>query len=91
LKKKESFNFFANRQEKFAQSNGISELSTGQVYTLNHIACFFHVTLRTIYNWRDRGILPCTVIGSKTYLTEAQLQEFLKNHEVKPVYNGRLR
>lgn len=60
-----------------------------KVYTLNQVAKIFNVTVRTIYNWKEQGILPCTVVGSKTYLTEAQLQIFLSEHEVKPVMHGR--
>lgn len=60
------------------------------VYSLDQLAKLFKVTTRTIYNWKDRGILPCTIIGSKTYITEAQLREFLKVHEVKPLISGRI-
>lgn len=62
-----------------------------KVYSLEQVAEIFHVTLRTIYNWKEQGILPCTIIGSKSYLTEAQLQEFLKEHEVKPLVKGRVK
>jgi len=55
-----------------------------KVYTLDELAAFFGVTKRTIYNWRDEGRLPLTIIGSKSYMTEAQLQEFLAKNEVKP-------
>ncbi len=54
-----------------------------KVYTLDEVAKFFSVTKRTIYNWKEEGRLPVVVIGSKSYLTETQLQEFLTNHEVK--------
>jgi len=60
-----------------------------KVYTLNQVAEIFNVTVRTIYNWKEQGILPCTIIGSKTYVTEAQLQKFLTEHEVKPAMRGR--
>ena len=49
---------------------GKTEKTELKVYTLDEVAKTFSVTKRTIYNWKDRGILPCTIIGSKTYLTE---------------------
>jgi hypothetical protein len=61
-----------------------------KVYTLNQVAKTFNVTVRTIYNWKEQGMLPCTIIGSKTYVTEAQLQNFLAEHEVKPLMRGRV-
>jgi excisionase family DNA binding protein len=53
------------------------------IYTLRDMATMFRVTLRTIYNWMEEGRFSFVKIGSKTYLTEAQLQEFLTTHEVK--------
>ena len=61
-----------------------------KVYSLNELAEFFGVTKRTIYNWKDNGRLPLTIIGSKSYMTEAQLQEFLTKNEVKPFKGGRI-
>lgn len=56
-----------------------------KVYSLDAMAEFFGVTKRTIYNWKDEGILPVTIIGSKTYVTSGQLENFLKENEVKPL------
>ncbi|MGQ8336274.1 helix-turn-helix domain-containing protein [Sunxiuqinia sp. A32] len=60
-----------------------------KVYTITEIANLLSVTNRTIYNWKEQGILPCTIVGSKTYITQKQLDEFLSLHEVKPVNRGR--
>ena len=60
--------------------NGKEEL---KVYSLDKLAEFFGVTKRTIYNWKDEGRLPLIIIGSKSYMTEAQLQEFLTINTVK--------
>lgn len=60
-----------------------------EVYTLSELAKLFKVTIRTIYNWKERGILSCTIIGSKTYVTKIQFQEFLSFHEVKSINHGR--
>jgi excisionase family DNA binding protein len=59
------------------------------MYSLDDLAKMFKVTKRTIYNWKEDGRLPYVIIGSKTYVTEAQLQKFLAEHEVKPVMRGR--
>lgn len=73
------------RQEQILQmlkqsKNGKEEL---KVYSLDKLAEFFGVTKRTIYNWKDEGRLPLIIIGSKSYMTEAQLQEFLTINTVK--------
>ena len=60
-----------------------------KVYSLDELADFFSVTKRTIYNWKDDGRLPFVCLGSKTYVTETQLQDYLKQHEVKPFNNRR--
>lgn len=56
-----------------------------KAYSLNELAKFFGVTKRTIYNWKDAGKMPLTIIGSKSYMTEDQLRSFLKMYEVKPL------
>ena len=74
-------------QEKILQMlqesrNAKSEL---KVYSLSDLAKFFGVTTRTIYNWKEEGRLPLTIVGSKSYMTEVQLQAFLEKYEVKPL------
>lgn len=56
-----------------------------RVYTLQDMAEMFHVTIRTIYNWMDDFRFSYVKIGSKTYITEEQLKEFLDNHQVKSI------
>lgn len=60
-----------------------------KVYTLDELADVFSVTKRTIYNWKEEGRLAFVCIGSKTYVTQAQLDEFLQANEVKPFKGGR--
>ena len=60
-----------------------------RVHTLKDMASMFRVTVRTIYNWMDDSRFSYIKIGSKTYVTEIQLQEFLTNHEVKSFKVGR--
>ncbi|NQU33120.1 MAG: helix-turn-helix domain-containing protein [Bacteroidetes bacterium] len=62
---------------------------SGTIYTLHDLAEMFQVTIRTIYNWMDDNRFSFVKVGSKTYLTEQQLQEFLTNHEVKSFKAGR--
>ena len=70
--------------------NNRGEKNNLKVYSLDDLARFFGVTKRTIYNWKDEGRIPLTIIGSKTYMTEDQLQEFLLKNEVKPYRSGRI-
>ncbi|MFA7691228.1 MAG: helix-turn-helix domain-containing protein [Methanofastidiosum sp.] len=70
--------------------NSTSKETKLRVYSLNELAKLFGVTKRTIYNWKDEGRLPITIIGSKSYMTEQQLQEFLLKNEVKPIKAGRV-
>ncbi len=53
------------------------------IYTLKDLAKMFQVTIRTMYNWMEQNRFSFVKIGSKTYVTEEQLQEFLKKHSVK--------
>lgn len=53
------------------------------IYTLKDMATMFSVSIRTIYNWMDDGRFSFVKISSKTYVTEAQLQEFLTTNTVK--------
>jgi excisionase family DNA binding protein len=53
------------------------------IYTLKDLAKMFQVTVRTVYNWMDDSRFSFIKVGSKTYITEQQLQEFLSKHEVK--------
>lgn len=87
----DEFQKLQKRQEQILQmlkqsKNGKEEL---KVYSLDKLAEFFGVTKRTIYNWKDEGRLPLIIIGSKSYMTEAQLQRFLSENEVKPIMNRR--
>ena len=54
-----------------------------RVYTLKDMATMFSVSLKTIYNWMDQNRFSFVKIGSKTYVTEDQLQEFLTTYTVK--------
>jgi|GEM_PF-3349353 len=81
------FQKLQKRQEQILQilKQSNPEKKELKAYSLNELAKFFGVTKRTIYNWKDEGKLPLTIIGSKSYMTEVQLQKFLTEHEVKPL------
>ena len=82
---KKEFQRLTNNQEQILQMlmQNKSAKNELKIYTLDEVAKLFSVTKRTIYNWKDDGRLPLTIIGSKSYLTEAQLQEFLTANTVK--------
>ena len=86
------FKKLQERQEQILQLLSEMEINAKpetEMYSLDDLAKMFKVTKRTIYNWKEDGRLPCVIIGSKTYVTEDQLQKFLAEHEVKPVMRGR--
>lgn len=84
---------YAMRQKSFEHDGGAKVAqphANGKsvLYTLHDLAEMFQVTIRTIYNWMDAGRFSNVKVGSKTYVTEIQLQEFLANHQVKTFKNG---
>lgn len=60
-----------------------SSTKTQEIYSLEDLAKMFKVTKRTIYNWKEQGIMSYIVIGSKLYVTEEQLNQFIKSCEIK--------
>lgn len=84
---KEFRNIIDGQQKILDQLDLIKKSTTrsNEIYSITDLAQMFNVTKRTIYNWKERGLLPVTIVGSKTYITEKQLLEFLENNEVKPV------
>lgn len=60
-----------------------SSTTTKVIYSLEDLAQMFKVTKRTIYNWKEQGIMSYTVIGSKMYVTEEQLNQFIKSCEIR--------
>lgn len=53
------------------------------LYGIIDLSELFQVTPRTIYNWKEQGRFSFVQINSKTYVTAAQLAEFLNQNEVK--------
>jgi len=77
---------------KITENHSISQNSASAqklVFTVNDLAGIFHVTPRTIYNWKEQGRLSFVQINSKTYVTSGQLDDFLKLNEVKSLKFGR--
>ena len=73
-------------QEKILQmftGMQIPLLKTDQVFTKKDLAKKFNVTERTVDNWKTRGQLDFIQIGSKTYFTSSQIEDFLQHNEVK--------
>lgn len=58
-----------------------SSTKTQEIYSLEDLAKMFKVTKRTIYNWKDQGLIPYVLIGSKTFVTNEQLSQVLKANE----------
>ena len=55
------------------------------LYTPQEIADRYHVTRRTVYSWKAKGLLPYTQIQRKWYVTEKDLETFEDNHRIKSV------
>ena len=71
------------------KTNNHEKCNEKEIYTLKDLAKMFQVTVRTVYNWMDDSRFSFIKVGSKTYVTEQQLQEFLSKHEVKSFKVGR--
>jgi hypothetical protein len=39
-----------------------------------------HVCTRTIQNYRNKGIIPCSTFGRKSYFKRSDIEEFLNRH-----------
>ena len=52
-----------------------------RVYDLTELGQILQVSRRTISTWTKQGILPCTKVSNKIWVTNAQLSEFLENHK----------
>ena len=44
----------------------------------------FSVSKRTLQNWRDRGLLGFSKIGSKIYYSREEINRFLHKHAHQP-------
>ncbi len=65
-----------------------SPLTEKKLLTLRDMAIMFSVSLRTIYNWLNQSRFSYVKVGSKTYVTQQQLCDFLAGNEIKS-FNGR--
>ncbi len=63
-------------------------LTEKKLLTLRDMAIMFSVSLRTIYNWLNQSRFSYVKVGSKTYITEQQLSDFLAGNEIKS-FKGR--
>lgn len=39
-----------------------------------------HVCTRTIQNYRNKGIIPCSTFGRKSYFRRSDIEDFLNKH-----------
>jgi excisionase family DNA binding protein len=76
-------NDIRTEQEKILDLLGkqFSGDSQPKVYDLVQIQEILHVSKRTIANWLQQGIMPHSRVGAKIWITETQLQEFLKQND----------
>lgn len=56
------------------QAVGKLDKVTDILYDLVDLAKIFKVTKRTLFNWREKGILPLIEFGGRLYLTHKQLE-----------------
>ncbi|MHA1748711.1 MAG: helix-turn-helix domain-containing protein [Promethearchaeota archaeon] len=60
-----------------------SKSSNKDWLTNQEAAKILDVTLRTLQNYRDKGILPFSQVGSKIYYKVADIKKHLEGHYVK--------
>lgn len=58
----------------------INESSQKKLYDVNDLADMLKVSRRTIFTWKMQGTLPCTQVGGKIWVSDAQLNEFLESN-----------
>ncbi len=56
-----------------------------KTYDLADLQQGLNVSRRTISTWIKEGILPCSKVGNKIWVSGEQLKNFLKNHEYKAI------
>ena len=56
-----------------------------RVYDLFELGQILQVSRRTISTWTKEGILPCTKVSNKIWVTSEQLKNFLENHNYKAI------
>ena len=55
-----------------------------ETWLTNHeVAKILRVTFRTLQNYRDKGILPFSQVGSKIYYRASDIQAHLDRHYIK--------
>ncbi|MFH0761434.1 MAG: helix-turn-helix domain-containing protein [Bacteroidota bacterium] len=59
-----------------------SQNSTEKWLTTAEAADYLRVTSRTMQNYRDRGMIPFSQVGSKIYYKPSDLEEYLQQHYV---------
>jgi hypothetical protein len=52
------------------------------LYTISDLMTLFGVCRRTVSNWQSSGMLSYVKIGHLLFVSQEQLEEFLKDHEV---------
>ena len=50
-----------------------------KVYALSDLEEMFHVSRRTLFTWKSKGILTFGKIGKKLYVTQQELDRFINN------------
>lgn len=53
-------------------------------YTGNEIMAMFHITRRTLQEYRDKWLLPYTTIGGTILYPESKIEEVLSKNYYKP-------
>lgn len=72
-----------NQILQFLNQKSDAQVEELKIYTLQELAKLFSVSVRTIYNWKDAGRLPYVSVGSKTFVTNDQVIQFLSENSVK--------
>jgi excisionase family DNA binding protein len=66
-----------------------SSNNSNRIYDLVDLQNILHVSRRTIATWKSQGLLPYSQVGNKIFITQSDLDEFLKKYNVKTMNYGR--
>lgn len=68
--------------------NWVSKLVTGatikknEYYTVNETCKILKVSIRTLQNYRDQGLIKFSQIGAKILFSQEDIQKFISKHVV---------
>jgi hypothetical protein len=86
--------YYEIKEIKERQEKILSQLDTlikgnsqEKLYNIADLADLLKVSKRTIFTWKKQGLLPCSQVTGKIWITDAQLKSFLEQNASNPELN----